>query len=302
MYLTSSDLFPAVVEERGESSREVAFGSGSSSSRRIAVGQLTVAVVALWQGFALPEEALASDVQKVVKLKNVENAKLQEALRAAVAGDLENAERLFTVLIEENPNSASVWSNRGSVRLSMERWEDAVEDLTKAVELAPYAPVPFLNRAIAFEALGKYSEAVSDCKTAIENDPKEYAAWFNLGNVESKLQEYTKALDAYERAAILAPGIAGYRLREASMLFQLDRSEEAAKVMQGLVRKYPNYAEARAALAAVLWSENRRSSAEEQYSEATQQEPRFKSMGWVRKTLQWPPGLENALENFLGIK
>ena len=81
----------------------------------------------------------------------MENPKLQEALRAAVAGDLETAEKIFSELILEDPKSASVWSNRGSVRLSLRLYEEALSDLNKAVELAPEAPVPLLNRAIALE-------------------------------------------------------------------------------------------------------------------------------------------------------
>lgn len=56
---------------------------------------------------------------------------------------------------------------------------------------------------------------------------------------------------------------------------QLDRLEEARKLIQGLVRKYPNYTEAHAALAAVLWKEGNRSLAEEQFSEATSREPKY---------------------------
>lgn len=58
-------------------------------------------------------------------------------------------------------------------------------------------------------------------------------------------------------------------------ILQLDRLEEARKLVQGLVRKYPNYAEAHAVLAAVLWKEGSRSKAEEQFSEATSREPKY---------------------------
>lgn len=50
---------------------------------------------------------------------------------------------------------------------------------------------------------------------------QESAAWFNLGNIETKLENYKRALEAYEIAADLSPGIAGYRLREANSLFQV---------------------------------------------------------------------------------
>lgn len=226
---------------------------------------------------------------------------MQDALRAAVAGDLEKANQLFSELIQLEPENASVWSNRGSVRISLKMYEEARADLTKAVQLAPQAPVPFLNRAIALEALGRYDEAIADCKTAIENDPEEYAAWFNLGNVDARVNKYDDALAAYGRASLLAPGIAGYRLKEALVLFQVKRSEEARKLMQGLVRKYPNYAEAHAALAAVLWSVGERSRAEEQFSEATKREPLYADIRWINSELLWPPNMVTAMKDFLAI-
>lgn len=53
---------------------------------------------------------------------------------------------------------------------------------------------------------------------------------------------YDAALAAYSRAADLAPGIAGYRLRQAELLFQNARAADADTMMRGVVRKNPNFA------------------------------------------------------------
>jgi tetratricopeptide (TPR) repeat protein len=79
----------------------------------------------------------------------------------------------------------------------------------------------FSSPAISTQALGRYPEAIHDCNSAIDNDPNEYAAWFNKGNVEMRTANYSVALSDYQRAADLAPGIAGYRLRAATVLFQV---------------------------------------------------------------------------------
>jgi hypothetical protein len=54
--------------------------------------------------------------------------------------------------------------------------------------------------------------------------------------------EFSSALAAYSRAADLAPGIAGYRLRQAELLFQNNRAHDADVMMRGIVRKNPSYA------------------------------------------------------------
>ena len=121
------------------------------STRRLCLASITGAAVLRSALLESNSCAQATPVQKIVKLKDVKNIELQDALRAAVAGDLERAEELFSNLIAQTPENASVWSNRGSVRLSLEKFNEAKEDFTKAIELAPYAPVPFLNRSIALE-------------------------------------------------------------------------------------------------------------------------------------------------------
>ncbi|KAK9834883.1 hypothetical protein WJX81_006337 [Elliptochloris bilobata] len=168
------------------------------------------------------------------------------------------------VVLKEDVNSASGYSNLGNVHLQTGRAALALQDFSKAVGLAPEAPVPRLNRAIAEEQLGVeaaargdiaaaerlYAAAVEDCEEAESLDPREFAAWFNQGNVQMRLGQFSGALASYRRAADLAPGIAGYRLREAELLFENDQAGDADRMLRTVLRKNPRYAEAHAALAA----------------------------------------------------
>eukprot|EP00891_Asterochloris_glomerata_P007688 jgi/Astpho2/7688/Aster-x0780 len=176
-------------------------------------------------------------------------------LRAATEGRFGEAETLFKVFLVGDPNSASAWSNLGNVHLSTGRAALALEDFDHAISLAPDAPVPFLNRALASEQLGveaassgrqqeaqqHYKRAVADCQAAIDRDPKEAAAWFNKGNAEMRLGDYTSALTSYTYAADAAPGIAGYRLREAQLLFEEDMLHDSEQLLRTVVRKNPRY-------------------------------------------------------------
>ena len=60
--------------------------------------------------------------------------------------------------------------------------------------------------------------------------------------MQARMGRFSNALAAYSRAADLAPGIAGYRLRQAELLFQNDRAHDADVMMRGIVRKSPTYA------------------------------------------------------------
>ncbi len=85
------------------------------------------------------------------------------------------------------------------------------------------APVPYLNRAISKESLGVaaaargddpgayalWRSALADCDAAIERDPKEFAAWFDRGNIRMRLEQWGDALTDFSTAADLAPGLPG---------------------------------------------------------------------------------------------
>ena len=62
------------------------------------------------------------------------------------------------------------------------------------------------------------------------------------GNVELRLQQYDAALSCFSTAADLAPGIAGYRLRAAQLLYQVGAVDGAVRTVKGVLRRNPTYA------------------------------------------------------------
>ncbi|GLI63962.1 hypothetical protein VaNZ11_007129 [Volvox africanus] len=270
---------------------------------------LSVAVLAgVWLA---PPVAVANNV----RLADVENSELRAGIQAATTGEYAMAELIFTRILAEDPSLASVWSNLGNVHMSQGRAKQAFDDYTRAVQLAPDAPVPYLNRAIALEELGlqlervgrpaeagvRWREALEDCDSAIALDAREFAAWFNKGNVELRLHDYDAALACFSTAADLAPGIAGYRLRVAQLLFQVGNTEGALRSVKGVLRKNPNYAEAHTTLAAILWSQGQLAAAEGQLEAALDLGGRWRDAGWVAANTRWPPRLETALQLLLDI-
>lgn len=94
---------------------------------------------------------------------------------------------------------------------------------------------------------------------------------------------------------------AGYRLRQATLMFQQGDVDGARRTMQGVTRKYSNYAEAHAALAAVEWSRGDAERAEQQFYRAVAQDERWNNMGWILENTRWPPKLESAMQRFLSM-
>ena len=275
-----------------------------------ALGPIFATILITTSGPSLP--ALAENV----RVEDVESATLRAGLEAANEGRLDAAERFFkTYLAQEDQASASGFSNLGNVHLQQGKTQLALEDFTKAVELAPDAAVPLLNRSIAYEQLGVdeekqghksaaaayYEKALADCDAATAADPKEFAAWFDKGNVQMRVEDYTAALESFNKAADLA-AIPGYRLRAATLQYQTGDIAKAKQTMRGIIRKNGNYAEARAALAAVNWAEGNVEVAEELLATAEDLDGAFwKDEKMVRESTRWPPALYDAYSRLLKV-
>mmetsp|Transcript_26028 Transcript_26028/g.49457 ORF Transcript_26028/g.49457 Transcript_26028/m.49457 type:complete len:149 (+) Transcript_26028:476-922(+) len=140
-----------------------------------------------------------------------------------------------------------------------------------------------------------------DCDTAIGLDPNEFAAHHNKAMLLMRMELYDEATVEHGIAADLAPGIAGYRFAHAIGLYQIGDEVKAKRLLQGLIRKYPNYNEAKAALAAILWGQGELAAAEDQYLAAVSSNSKLSSIAYVRSLL-WTPLLVERYDQFKNIQ
>ncbi len=71
-----------------------------------------------------------------------------------------------------------------------------------------------------------------------------YLAYGNLGQAYAEQGRLAEAVDPYRRAAMIKPGLAGYRYNLGTVYYALGRYAEAAEAMAETVRLNPRYAQA----------------------------------------------------------
>ena len=92
------------------------------------------------------------------------------------AGRLREAERLFTSVIEADPDFAEAWN----------------------------------KRATLYFLMGAYDLSKRDIAQTITREPQHFGALSGLGLVETHIGNYDAALKAYEQAAAIHPFMDGY--------------------------------------------------------------------------------------------
>ncbi|HEY9692078.1 MAG TPA: tetratricopeptide repeat protein [Oculatellaceae cyanobacterium] len=225
-----------------------------------------------------------------------------KAINAGNSGNFATAEQSWTELIEKFPTNPAIWSNRGNVRVSQNKLEDAIADYNKAIELAPNATDPYLNRGTAYEGLGRWEEAIADYNQVLELDAKDAMAYNNRGNAKAGLEKWETAIADYQKSAELAPNFAFARANYAIALYQIGQTTEAIRTMRNIIRKYPQFPDVRAALTAALWEQGKQGEAESHWVAAVGLDSRYKNLDWVKNVRRWPPVMVAALEKFLKLQ
>ena len=106
----------------------------------------------------------------------------------------------------ENPAKSRVYTEEGSkLLLRYSKFDEAEETLTKAIQYDKHNFEAYYYRGCAKVNAKKYQEAVADFEKAIELKPDYADAYFNIGktyylmNNEDKACEYYKLADQYGR-------------------------------------------------------------------------------------------------------
>jgi tetratricopeptide (TPR) repeat protein len=231
-----------------------------------------------------------------------EIGKLRKAAFAATrAGQFSQAESQWSALIEQLPNEAAVWSNRGNVRVRQNNLDGAMADYTQAIALAPRESDPYLNRGALWEAMGQWQSAIDDYNRVLQLNPDDPAAYNNRGNAEAGSGEWELAIADYQAAIALQPSFSLAYGNYALALYQTGETGRSLQLVKSLVRKYPNFADMRAALTALLWEQGQRGEAESNWVAVVGLDSRYKDLAWVKNIRRWPPKMVTALEHFLTL-
>ncbi|MGB3491188.1 MAG: tetratricopeptide repeat protein [Elainellaceae cyanobacterium] len=262
----------------------------------LVIWMVAIAGLPCFQALAESSPAFAADnIQAFESLK-------ADAIRATQSGDFATAEMYWSQLIDAFPDNAALLSNRGNVRASQNKLDEALADYNQAVDLAPLEADPYLNRGATLEALGRWDEAIADYNQVLKIDPDDVAAFNNRGNAEAGKGNWDEAIADYMRAMEIDSGFLLAQINYDLALYETGETGKAIQNLKGLARKYPRFADARAALTAALWDQGLQGEAESNWVAAYGLDRRYRDTDWLLHIRRWPPSLVRALDRFLKIE
>jgi predicted O-linked N-acetylglucosamine transferase (SPINDLY family) len=151
------------------------------------------------------------------------------ASTALEAGQLEEAVRRYSDLLDRRPDFAEGHYKRGNALNRLGRWSEALADYDRAVAQDPEYAKAFCNRGTVLEHLERREEALASYDRAIALDSKDAFAYYNRAGTLKELHRLDDAVSSYDRAIALNEGYVAAYVNRGHLLQKLGRIEEAAE-------------------------------------------------------------------------
>ena len=119
-------------------------------------------------------------------------------------GVIEAMARYRNVLAED-PVNVEANVGMGNLMFDANKWDQAIEHYTKALEGDPTNPDVRVDRAIAYHTLGDNQKAFEEMKIVTREKPEHKNSWLNLGVVAGALGDRKTNIDAWEQYLKLEP-------------------------------------------------------------------------------------------------
>jgi len=110
----------------------------------------------------------------------------------------------FTRTIELDPYCAVAYVNRGIAYRQKGMSDQAIADFNRAIKLDPTLAKAYCNRGLTYDDTGEYDQAIADFNKAIELNPNYVIAYFNRAITYSQQGEYDKAIIDFEKCIELS--------------------------------------------------------------------------------------------------
>ncbi|GCA71998.1 TPR repeat-containing protein YrrB [Microcystis aeruginosa NIES-2519] len=150
----------------------------------------------------------------------------------------------YSKAIEINPNYAQAYVNRGNLYSDLQKYDLALSDYNKAIDINPNDAYAYNNRGVLYSDLQKYDLALSDYDKAIRINPNYAMAYNNRGVLYSDLQKYDLALSDYSKAIELNRNFAMAYYNRGLLYKDLQKYDLALSDYDKAIEINPNYAEA----------------------------------------------------------
>jgi len=180
---------------------------------------------------------------------------------------------LWSDTIKKSPNKARPYSNLGSALTERKRYDEALPNFLKALQLSPDFIEAHYNLGVLMGKQDKTEEAIKYYRNAVQLNPGHFKAHNNLGLILAKQENIIAAEEHYLKALQINPDFAKAHNNLGLLLAEQEKLDEAIEHYHLALQINPDYAEAHFNLGLVLEKQGKKDEAEGHYLKSQQSNP-----------------------------
>ena len=127
---------------------------------------------------------------------------------------------------------------------SQNKYDLAIADMDKAIELDTTNTFAYFNRAIMYYEQERYNEAMSDLNRVLRDEPGNALTLYNRGLINAQLGAYEDALDDMDRVLNINPENVLAYFNRASIFIEMGLYRNALEDYDKAIELYPDFAKA----------------------------------------------------------
>ena len=149
-----------------------------------------------------------------------------------------------TELLERFPDSIALHIINGDCNTKLKRFDTAIINYKRAIELHPNFAVSYFNLGIALQDKGDSRAALKSYRIAIKINPNYLEAHYNIGSVLHKMGDLNAAIESYKTSLKIDPNYSRACNNLGNALKDKGNYESAIVCLETAIKLSPNYAEA----------------------------------------------------------
>jgi tetratricopeptide (TPR) repeat protein len=196
----------------------------------------------------VPEVPYKTALADAPRLKSLD----KEDVYLQVPGSYRSSKDDLTALASDTPGSADEYERRGNTYLDAFKFDAAIADFTKALELEPKRATTLASRGITFVWKGDYQSAEKDLTASEALDPNNVVIFRARGLMAQRKGDPKAAVDGYTRALAIQPQDPFALGHRAEAYRSLKEDEKALSDSEQALRGLPDWFDLRMMRATML--------------------------------------------------
>jgi predicted O-linked N-acetylglucosamine transferase (SPINDLY family) len=154
--------------------------------------------------------------------------------------EYQSAFELISKAITINPNVAATHFNLGNVLKELNKINDAITSYDKAISIEPDQELYLLKGQACYE-LEIFHEALASYDECIKLNPNSYLAYCNRGLILVNLKKVKDGIDDYDKAIKINSNFIGARYNRALALKILGKNSESIEAFKAIIKIEPSH-------------------------------------------------------------